>query len=127
MNKVKYWLEIAEYDLETAKAMIKTGRYLYVGFMCHQVIEKVLKGYYQKTLNETPPYTHNLLILAKDSGIIEQINDEQKQLLFELNPLNIDSRYPSYKEKISKSLNSSISKDLLVRTEELFTWIKNKL
>lgn len=42
-EKVRYWLEIAEYDLETARAMLETGRYLYVGFMCHQVVEKALK------------------------------------------------------------------------------------
>lgn len=39
-EKVKYWVDIAQYDLETAKAMLETKRYLYVGFMCHQTIEK---------------------------------------------------------------------------------------
>ena len=43
-NKSSYWLELADYDLETARAMLQTGRYLYVGFMCHQVIEKALKA-----------------------------------------------------------------------------------
>ncbi|HNT28701.1 MAG TPA: HEPN domain-containing protein, partial [bacterium] len=42
-EKTAYWFEIAEYDLETARAMLKTKRYLYVGFMCHQTIEKALK------------------------------------------------------------------------------------
>jgi len=32
-DKVKYWLDLSEYDLETAMAMQKTKRYLYVGFM----------------------------------------------------------------------------------------------
>jgi HEPN domain-containing protein len=40
-EKVKYWVELAEYDLETAKAMLKSKRYLYVGFNCHQTIENV--------------------------------------------------------------------------------------
>jgi HEPN domain-containing protein len=39
-SRINYWLDIAGYDLDTAKAMLETGRYLYVGFMCHQVIEK---------------------------------------------------------------------------------------
>lgn len=42
-DKKNYWLQIAEYDIETAKAMLKSGRYL-LGFMCHQSIEKILKG-----------------------------------------------------------------------------------
>ena len=48
MNRVRYWIDLAKYDLETAKAMNLTKRYLYVGFMCHQVMEKVLKAYYVK-------------------------------------------------------------------------------
>ena len=42
-EKVNYWLDLARYDLDTAKAMLDTKRYLYVGFMCHQTIEKGLK------------------------------------------------------------------------------------
>ena len=39
-EKVQYWLDIAKYDIDTAEAMHQTGRWLYVAFMCHQVIEK---------------------------------------------------------------------------------------
>ena len=45
VDKKLYWKEMADYDLETAEAMFTTGRWLYVGFMCHQVIEKTLKSY----------------------------------------------------------------------------------
>ena len=62
-EKQQYWMKLAEYDLETAKVMLDGGRYLYVGFMCHQVIEKALKGYYVATLLEDPPFLHNLTIL----------------------------------------------------------------
>ena len=47
-EKVEYWLDIASYDLKTAQAMLRTKRFLYVGFMCHQVIEKALKKYLKK-------------------------------------------------------------------------------
>lgn len=38
IDKVAYWLDIADYDLETANAMLITRRWLYVGFMCHLII-----------------------------------------------------------------------------------------
>ncbi len=41
-DKTAYWLDIADYDLDTAEAMHQTGRWLYVAFMCHQVIKKTL-------------------------------------------------------------------------------------
>ena len=40
-KKINYWIELSDYDLETAEAMHKSKRYLYVGFMCHQTIEKI--------------------------------------------------------------------------------------
>jgi HEPN domain-containing protein len=49
-EKSTYWIEIADYDFETAKAMLASKRYLYVGFMCHQVIEKTIKAYYRENL-----------------------------------------------------------------------------
>ena len=51
-GKVTYWIEMSDYDLETADAMLLTGRYLYVGFMCHQTIEKILKAYWANRLVE---------------------------------------------------------------------------
>lgn len=33
------WLERAEYDLDTAEAMITTARYIYAVFMCQQAVE----------------------------------------------------------------------------------------
>jgi len=63
MNEsVKYWLDLTEYDIETAKVMLNGGRYLYVGFMCHQVIEKALKAIIARDCidDEIPPKTHNL-------------------------------------------------------------------
>ena len=29
-GSVKYWLDIADYDLDVAKAMLQTGKYLYI-------------------------------------------------------------------------------------------------
>ena len=83
---IKYWLTTAEYDLVTAKSMLKTKRYLYVGFMCHQSIEKVLKAYYVKIKNKVPPYTHNLLFLAEETGIYMLFSEKQRDLLNELRP-----------------------------------------
>ena len=59
-SKIKYWIDLSDYDLETAEAMLQSKRYLYVGFMCHQTIEKALKAYYTKLNTETAPFTHSL-------------------------------------------------------------------
>jgi HEPN domain-containing protein len=45
-EKYRYWLELAQYDLDTAHAMHTGGRWFYVAFMCQQAIEKITKGLY---------------------------------------------------------------------------------
>ena len=124
---VSYWVGIADYDLETAEAMLMTQRYLYVGFMCHQTIEKLFKAYYVRTTNDTPPYTHNLSRLANLSGIYEGLSESQKDFLDILEPLNIEARYPTYKDMILKSLTTEKCELLISKTKELSKWIRNQL
>lgn len=64
-SNIEYWIETAEYDLKTAEAMLETKRFLWVGFMCHLVIEKMLKAHFSKVFSKVPPYTHNPYTLLK--------------------------------------------------------------
>jgi HEPN domain-containing protein len=116
MDNRNYWVKIAEYDLGTAKAMLDSGRYLYVGFMCHQSIEKILKAIYVVQMNEMPPRIHNLARLIKLTELQEEISLEHLELIQELNPLNIVSRYPDQELEILGDLNFDYSKRLLERT-----------
>lgn len=127
INKVKYWVELSDYDLDTAEAMLKTKRYLYVGFMCHQSIEKILKAYWSKINEETPPYTHSLSRLTEKTGINQELTEQQFAIIDILEPLNIEARYPSYKEMLLKSLTKQRCEQILKQTKELQLWIKMKL
>ena len=124
---VSYWVDIADYDLETAQAMLETERYLYVGFMCHQTIEKLLKAYYARTINDTPPYTHNLSRLADLSSIYAELSESQKDFLDTLEPLNVEARYPTQKDMILKSLTREKCEVLICMAKELSEWIKRQL
>jgi len=126
-SKIDYWLDLSGYDLDTAKAMLKTGRYLYVGFLCHQVVEKSLKAYYWFSITNEPPFTHNLLLLAEHSNMTQYMNEDMNRLINRLMPLNIQARYPQDKDELLKVLTEQVCVDLLSRTEEFFEWIKQLL
>jgi HEPN domain-containing protein len=126
-ERVNYWIEIAEYDLRTAEVMLKNKRYLYVGFMCHQSVEKILKAYYVAIKSGNPPYIHQLLKLARVSGLDEEMSDVLKDTVDILDPLNVEARYPSRKDDLMKSLDRKRCTEILKRSKELFSWIKRKL
>jgi HEPN domain-containing protein len=126
-ERIQYWIDMAEYDLETARVMMAGKRYLYVGFMCHQVIEKMLKGFYVSQKKENPPYTHNLSLLAHQGGLNDKMTEGQRDFLDTLEPLNVEARYPTHKEQLIRSLNEEKCKDILLNTERLCQWIKQQL
>ncbi len=126
-SKIKYWLESSEYDIETADAMYQSKRYLYVGFMCHQVIEKLFKAYFVKIKLDNAPFSHSLSYLAKKGDFYESFSDEQKEFIDQVEPLNIEARYPSHKERLLKSLTDSKCIEIIEKTKELKKWIEEKL
>ncbi|MDR1796530.1 MAG: HEPN domain-containing protein [Clostridiales Family XIII bacterium] len=128
-NRIQYWLQIADYDFETAKAMLETRRYLYVGFMCHQTIEKALKAAIARDCadGEMPPKIHNLIKLSVLAKLDGSMSVEQQDLLAMLNPLNIEARYPEYVDGISRTLDMGVCQDLFAKTEDLLCWIKQQL
>lgn len=126
-DKVKYWVELADYDFDTALAMLETKRFLYVGFMCHQVIEKMLKAYWSNVLEEPALKIHSLSRLAEKSGLDKEMSEEQTDFIDALEPLNIEARYPSYKERLMKTLTEERCKELVKQTDELRLWIKSRL
>jgi len=126
-EKVQYWLELANTDLGAAKAMLESKYFLHVGFMCHLTIEKALKAAITHFTNEIPPKIHQLVKLATKAGIHDKMTEEQRELLRELNPLNIEGRYPEYKQGIAQTLNNDKCVQLIAKTEDLLCWIKKQL
>ena len=127
LDKVKYWRELSDYDLDTAEAMFQTRRWLYVGFMCHQTIEKIFKAYWCSKIEGTSPMSHNLINIAQSCGLNAVMSEEQKMFISEIMPLNIESRYPSYKQAIAEGLSESRCRELIDKTKSLQLWIKELL
>lgn len=125
--QTQYWVQIAEYDLETAGAMLQADRYLYVGFMCHQAIEKVLKAIYTAEQNAVPPKIHSLGRLLKMVDLHKIIPDDLLEVLNTLTPLNIATRYPDQDLEIMLELDHPYTTQLLENTRRLFEWLKTKL
>ncbi len=53
-DDTRNWIACAEYDLETARSMFDSARYLYVVFMCHLALEKLLKAHVTEVIQAEP-------------------------------------------------------------------------
>ena len=124
-EKYIYWLQLAQYDLDTAGAMYDGGRWFYVVFMCQQAIEKLCKGLYNFYIDDNVPKVHNIrFLLSKIATMLSvTVDPEVYSLADTLSAYYLNNRYPDF---VGQS-NTAITKDratyILEKTEELFTWL----
>jgi HEPN domain-containing protein len=106
-EKYEYWLETAQYDLETAETMLNGGRWLYVVFMCQQAVEKLVKGLYILYVDDNIPRTHNIRALVErfENRLPEAVTDERYNLFEDLTIHYLNGRYADYKQRLNERLN----------------------
>lgn len=107
--------------------MLEKEHYLYVGFMCHQSAEKMLKAIYVKKHGAVPPFIHKLDRLMELAGLGDSLTEERADLMDELTPLNIQARYPAYKEAVYELIRKEKATEILIRTGEFISWLKTSL
>ena len=126
LDKVKYWLDLAKEDIAVARVLHKGGKLLYAGFICHLAVEKALKARIESAGN-TPQKIHNLIRLAEIGDILNSMTDDQAELLDVLNPLQIEARYPAYKQQVESALTSEYCDTLINQAREMISWIEKQL
>jgi len=125
-DKAKYWLEMCDYDLSSAKVCLRGKKLLWAAFMCHLVLEKSLKAVIANQTDEMPPKIHNLIKLAKRGNIASDLSESQHNFLEYMNDYQIEARYPDYKAQLASTLNLAICKTIYKDTEDFLCWIKQR-
>jgi HEPN domain-containing protein len=123
-DKVKYWYDLAIEDIDVARGLLKIGKILYAGFVCHLAVEKALKARIE-SIGKTPLKIHNLLRLAELGNL--KMSEEQIGLLLQLNPLQIEARYPVYKQAVDDILTKEDCAELIEQAEKVISWIEKQL
>ena len=121
-SDTRNWIEMAEYDLETARHMLATGRFLYVIFMCHLALEKMLKAHFTAVHHSVPPKTHDLLYLVKKSGL--DLPQPYLEFVGKINNASVPTRYPDDLRKMIAQYPEPIARSYLEETQEVLLWLR---
>jgi HEPN domain-containing protein len=124
-EKYEYWLNHAKYDMETAEAMLNSGRWFYVVFMCQQAIEKLVKGLYTLYVDDNVPKAHNIKTLLDrfDDKLKEPVKHEYYQLFDSLTANYLGNRYPDFMNDAINSVDKDTAAHIIQKTKEAFTWL----
>ncbi len=122
VNKtIQYWLDSAEYDLDTGKSLLEAKRFPYALFFAHLALEKVLKALVVKSTGEHAPYTHSLPFLASKSEI--EIPEPMLDRFAEYMEFHLEARYPDEKTDFYKRCTEEFSLQKFKEMEEDYRWL----
>jgi len=119
------WAEQGRYDLDTARAMLDSGRFLYVLFCCQQAVEKMLKAIIAKRSEAFPPRLHNLIRLAEHAEV--DLEKGQTDLMRALSGYYIQTRYPDEIVSLPRNVSPQTAQRVLKETEEMVRWLSSMI
>ena len=117
------WLEQVNEDIATAECLFQGGHWLYIGFLCHQAIEKAIKAYWLAMRDDEPIYLHNHFRLLEGCELKSELNEEQRRFIEIMAPMYIAGRYPEYKNQVARMLNEKGSAYIIEQTKQFKEWI----
>ncbi len=119
------WLAQAEYDLDTARQILRGGRRFYAAFFCHLAVEKALKGLWLAKVGTEPPRTHNLVYLLGRTGV--PAPPEFQAFVEVLNAANVATRYPDDLRRAIAEYTPNKTKGLFTGARRIVSWTAQQL
>ncbi|GMT50334.1 MAG: hypothetical protein IEMM0008_1873 [bacterium] len=122
---IEFWITSSDHDYATMEHLFQSGDYNWSLFIGHLVIEKLLKGYYVKSVDRHVPITHNLLWIAGKTDL--SLTDEQIVFLDTTTDFNVKVRYDDEQFKFYQKCTKEFAEGYIDKMKEFRVWIKEKL
>ena len=123
---IQKWLDRVEYDMDTARAMLQTKRYIYVIFMCQQAVEKCLKAFLIHSGSDIVPI-HNLRRLCELSNILEQLPKSSLLRIDYMSRFYLNARYKEDIQEMTRGLSEGICQEFIEFSEGIIQWLCQKM
>ena len=125
IEKVNFWVKSANEAFEMTDFLFNNKKYPDSLFYGQLALEKLLKAVYISKQDSPPPYVHDLLYLAKKTGL--ELPDEIARDLKIITGFNINARYDDYKESFRKEATKEYSTIFIGKIREIKKWLEEKI
>lgn len=122
---IQYWLDSAQYDLDTGKSLLDAKRFPYALFFAHLALEKALKAVIVKSTQEHAPFTHSLPLLVSKANL--QIPEPMLDRFAEYMEFHLEARYPDDKKDFYNKCTEEFADRKFNEIEEDYKWLIRKL
>ena len=137
-EKYVYWRVLSDYDIDTVDCLLTGQRWNYVTFVCHQAVERLLKGMHIYHLKKETPKSHNLsylfdevsktpefreMLKKKDPSNQEQ--DEYADFFIDLMYYYMTDYPFSYSKALDRFIDEATARSVYEKTLKLLEWLKS--
>ena len=123
-EQIQNWTKQGRKELESAGKALASEDYYLVAYLCHQAVEKMLKGLVLHNRMEPPPHTHSLMRL----GALVDVPKEHGENLRNLTPHYMLSRYPDASGEPPYELYTREKAEAILKeAKEVISWIEKQL
>ena len=122
---INFWINSSDDNYNSMLNIFNSGEYMWSLFVGHLVIEKILKAYYVKNINNEIPRTHDLLKIAMFANI--DLSENRKDILQNITLFNIEARYEESKRDFYKKCTKEFAEKNIEIIMELLTWLMKKI
>lgn len=124
MREVEVWFNRAVDELDSASILLAGGKHASTVLHCQQSAELALKALWIHKNRGDVPKTHSLVFLGHETDVLANFGE----LLRELTPAYIDSRYPDAGIEDPETVyGGDRARLLFVATKEFIEWIQLEL
>ncbi len=103
--------------------MLRTGRHLYVVFMCHLALKKMLKAHIELHEDKFPPKIHDLRVLLERAEL--EIPATNVSIIKEIDKESVATRYPEDLQIVIKHYTKGYCSQILKQTEKTIQWLRS--
>lgn len=122
---IQYWIDSAEIDYKAMESLFANGHYVWALYTGHLVLEKLLKAYYVKNVDNKVPKIHHLLKIAEGTNL--ELSEDQKNFLIEVTAFNLEARYPDFKNRFYKKATRKFSERYITTIKEFRQWLIKRI
>lgn len=121
-SETKFWIDQAKEQYDDALYLYDGSRYSMAVYCCHQALEKILKAAIVEFAGKTPPKSHNLDALARETTL--PFEEPWLTDLAEITRHFWRVRYPDFQQYVYTSKEKV--EPTIQKTKELYLWISKQ-
>ena len=123
--QVHHQLASAQYDIDSAFALVEEFRFGYSMSLCGACLEKLFNALWIRSFGDYPPYGVPLLYLAKKLDL--PLKEKQVKLLAAFSLFEVHPEDAGRWKALRRAIDKKYVEKHLVKAEEFIEWVKPRL